>query len=276
MNMPLFQEWFHDHFVPEVTAHLLSLGQETKALLLLDNCPCHPDVLETADKKFKCVFLPANTTSLIQPQDQGVIASMKKRYKTEMIKRYFASYSSNTEDSNPLVRFYKRFTIKDVIYMIAKIWDETPKTVLRNAWKNLKINLSEPVPPPEEVILPMQNIIPRSVMEAWAADPENDPGWEELTDEQIIDHFERQQLEQQLEQPLESDSESEEDETDAQDVPFNAKGAAEAAKYLRGFFEKQGKTVMARQMFDVEQEAIESMFNSKIFNSKQSTLNFFA
>jgi hypothetical protein len=44
--------------------------QKRKITLLLDNCPAHP-VLEKL-KNIKLVFLPANTTSMLQPMDQEV------------------------------------------------------------------------------------------------------------------------------------------------------------------------------------------------------------
>jgi hypothetical protein len=46
-----------------------------KKLLLVDKCPAHP-VLENLEK-IKLVFLPANTTSVVKPMDQGVIISLK-------------------------------------------------------------------------------------------------------------------------------------------------------------------------------------------------------
>jgi hypothetical protein len=44
-------------------------------VLLLDHCPAHPsaDVLKSKDGKIKAMFLPTNTTALIQPMDQGII-----------------------------------------------------------------------------------------------------------------------------------------------------------------------------------------------------------
>ena len=42
MNSSIFEDWFHKTFVPAVRAHLRKLKQEEKALLLLDNCPAHP------------------------------------------------------------------------------------------------------------------------------------------------------------------------------------------------------------------------------------------
>jgi len=50
-----------------------------KALLLLDN---HPDIanLVSNDGNSKAMFLPANTTTLIQPMDQEVLEAVKRRY----------------------------------------------------------------------------------------------------------------------------------------------------------------------------------------------------
>ena len=50
-----------------------------KALLLVDNAPGHPQTLG-ADSDIEVMFLPPNTTSLIQPLDQGIIATFKAYY----------------------------------------------------------------------------------------------------------------------------------------------------------------------------------------------------
>jgi hypothetical protein len=59
--------------------------QERKILLLADNCPAHP-VLEKLEN-IKLVFLPANTKSMLQPMDQGVIRSLKCHYRKLMLLR---------------------------------------------------------------------------------------------------------------------------------------------------------------------------------------------
>ena len=53
--------------------------EEVRALLL-DNPPAHPDAekLVCADGKICTMFLPPNTTSIIQPMDLGVIAPCKR------------------------------------------------------------------------------------------------------------------------------------------------------------------------------------------------------
>ena len=56
-------------------------GLTPKALLLLNNVPAHPDesALVRSDKAIKAMFLPLNTTPMIQPMDQGVLEAFKRR-----------------------------------------------------------------------------------------------------------------------------------------------------------------------------------------------------
>jgi len=73
MTASLFEAWFKKTFVPSAHQHLRRLGCPEKGVLLLDNCPAHPPAptLVSRDGHFKAFFLPKNTTSKIQPLDQG-------------------------------------------------------------------------------------------------------------------------------------------------------------------------------------------------------------
>lgn len=46
--------------------------QKRKILLFVDNCPSHPPEVQEKLKCIKLVFLPACSTSVLQPMDQGV------------------------------------------------------------------------------------------------------------------------------------------------------------------------------------------------------------
>jgi hypothetical protein len=59
--------------------------QKRKILLIVDNCPAHP-VLEKLEN-IKLVFLPANTTSMLQPMDQAVIRILKCHYRKLILLR---------------------------------------------------------------------------------------------------------------------------------------------------------------------------------------------
>lgn len=75
MTKELFSRWFKECFVPDAKRYLEEKGLDFKVLLLLDNAPGH---LEIAHPNVKIIFLPANTTSIIQPLDQGIIATFKR------------------------------------------------------------------------------------------------------------------------------------------------------------------------------------------------------
>ena len=56
-----------------------------KIALLIDNCPAHPFVSNLTN--IQLVFLPANTTSVLQWMDQGVIRSLKAHYWGRVVRR---------------------------------------------------------------------------------------------------------------------------------------------------------------------------------------------
>ncbi|XP_024049951.2 jerky protein homolog-like [Terrapene carolina triunguis] len=89
MTSDIFEEWFKKYFVPAVRNHLRRQNLEPKALLLLDNCPAHPPVetLTSKDGKIKMSYLSKNTTSKIQPLDQGIIATFKMNYHKALVNK---------------------------------------------------------------------------------------------------------------------------------------------------------------------------------------------
>ncbi|GBN55967.1 Jerky -like [Araneus ventricosus] len=68
MNSSFFSEWFHDCFVPKVKKNLKKLKLK-KAILLMDNAPAHPDVETLKAESITCIFLPPNTTAILQSMD---------------------------------------------------------------------------------------------------------------------------------------------------------------------------------------------------------------
>ena len=75
VDMVIFNDWFQNHFVPNVKSKLTELGLEPNAMLLLDNCSAHPSEEEiiSDDGQIIAKFLPPNVASLIQPMGQGVL-----------------------------------------------------------------------------------------------------------------------------------------------------------------------------------------------------------
>ena len=112
VNTAIFLHWFHDLFVPHVQEKLTERGKEPRALLVLDNCSAHPDqdVLISCDGQVKAVFLPPNVTSLIQPMDQGVLESLKRRYRKSLLRDILLS-----DEDLDIVKFLKAVNLRIVV-----------------------------------------------------------------------------------------------------------------------------------------------------------------
>jgi hypothetical protein len=62
------------------------LVEDRKIILLVDNCTAYPDINNLLTN-FKLVFLPANTTSVLQPLDQGILKNFKCFYLKSLISK---------------------------------------------------------------------------------------------------------------------------------------------------------------------------------------------
>ena len=62
-------------------------------MLVINNCPTHPPIENL--KSIKSFFLSPNTTSTTQPMDQGVIRSLKAKYRKNIVQRIIRSLEKN-------------------------------------------------------------------------------------------------------------------------------------------------------------------------------------
>ena len=135
MNSKIFPVWFHNSFISTLRKELSSLGLEPKAVLVLDNCPAHPNEedLISDDGNITALHLPSNVTSLIQPMDQGVLVALKRRYKKKLLRRLLI------EDENgvSLIDFLKSVNMKIVTELIAESWGEIKESTLRKSWRKI-------------------------------------------------------------------------------------------------------------------------------------------
>ncbi|GBM19254.1 hypothetical protein AVEN_142498-1 [Araneus ventricosus] len=137
MNSSLFLEWFHDCFVPEVKKNLKKLELK-KAILLMDNATAHPDVETLKAENITCIFMPSHTTTILQPMDQDVIESMKRRYRKQLPSKLpFEGDDDEEEAACPIVQFSKALTLKDCVNMINEGWESVPEHALKRFWRKL-------------------------------------------------------------------------------------------------------------------------------------------
>ena len=129
MKSSLFEQWFTEMFIPEVKAYCRRKEIPFKILLLLDNCTAHPD-LSHINPNVKIMMLPPNTTSLIQPMDQGCIATAKAIYKK-------LTFAKAHETHETLADFLKDYDILQAVYNFASAWKQITKKNMRAVWNPL-------------------------------------------------------------------------------------------------------------------------------------------
>ncbi|KAJ1067477.1 hypothetical protein K5549_010595 [Capra hircus] len=116
--------------------------EDVRALLLLDSSPVHPstELLTSEDGRIKCMFFPHNTSTLIQPMNQGVILSCKRLYRWKQLEEslvIFEESDDEQEKREKVVSKIKVYSLKRAVFNWAKSWDEVKQITIANAWENL-------------------------------------------------------------------------------------------------------------------------------------------
>lgn len=195
MNSSIFSDWFINIFVPSVKKYLHDKNLPVKAILLLDNAPSHPstDVLQSSDKSVTAMYLPANTTSLIQPMDQGVLETIKRHYKRDLLRKLLLL----DEEGHSMVTYVKTINMKDVVYTSAASWEKITPLTLSKSWLKLlgEGHSTESDPPEqessddpscEELAQMLDADLTETDIQEWTEADSNDPGHQLYTDEEII------------------------------------------------------------------------------------------
>ena len=76
---------------------------------------------ELKDQQIRCVFLPPNTTSLIQPMDQGMLQTIKMLYRCDLLMK--AVGREEEEDNVSFIWLAKSLNIKDCLFMVSSTWE---------------------------------------------------------------------------------------------------------------------------------------------------------
>lgn len=93
--------------------------------MFIDNCSAHGKIeaMEQLLKAITLVYFPPNTTSHLQPLDQGIIHSLKSHYRARMIRKFMAHLEGEGVMNPP--------NILEAIQMISASWhlDVTESTI---------------------------------------------------------------------------------------------------------------------------------------------------
>ena len=101
-----------------------------KVTFIIDNCPAHPSLDNL--KAMELILLPPNTTSKMQPMDQGVIRALMTYYRSKIFKRYIPHIDSGKE----LVSI----SILAAMRMLVESWDAVSSDTAVNCFKKAGIS----------------------------------------------------------------------------------------------------------------------------------------
>eukprot|EP00106_Octopus_bimaculoides_P018423 XP_014785865.1 PREDICTED: tigger transposable element-derived protein 1-like [Octopus bimaculoides] len=132
MTQALFKDRFANCFTLQVRQYLLEKGLPFKVLLCLDNALGHPQHIDDLHQDVKVVYLPKNMTAILQPMDQGAIATFKAYY----LRTTFSKAIAATESGELNLRdFWKNYNIADCIKNIYASWEEVTEKCMQGIWK---------------------------------------------------------------------------------------------------------------------------------------------
>jgi hypothetical protein len=124
----VFLDWFTSYFCNFLKEYSTKNNLDNKALLILDNAPGHPTYLDDHSDDVRVVFLPPNTTPLLQPMDQGVIKAFKTYYVRRIMNQVNGAIDS---PDRPTVRdFSRNYNITKAIKNTGVSWDEATQVTM--------------------------------------------------------------------------------------------------------------------------------------------------
>ncbi|KRZ02275.1 Jerky -like protein-like, partial [Trichinella zimbabwensis] len=249
MTGDIFCRWYDETFIPHVEEYQQKTSRTGKVLLIIDNAPCHPssELLDRKNGLFKVLFLPPNTSSLVQPMDQTVIQSLKKRYRKQLLRKIVLSEA----DGGDLVSQLKSISLKDCCYMIAQAWDSISGHTLRVSWNRLlgykeecvnqSIDCDEDFATVTEMFEKFK--LSQDEGEQWLADDDT-PLFETLTDDEILKAVQKD----------ENEDVDESDMPDKSDERLSHSEAYSCAKVLFNWMEQQNEFSATQLMVYFQRE----------------------
>ena len=118
MDSKLFEEWVREQ------GRKFAL-EGLKVAVVIDNCTAHPNIENL--KSITLYFRPPNTTSCLQPMDQGVIRSLKCKYRTRIIKTIINAIDNGKQMPS--------ITILEAMKMLAHSWSEVSESFIINCFR---------------------------------------------------------------------------------------------------------------------------------------------
>ena len=111
-------------------------SQSRSIALLMDNAGCHPQNLLGKYSNIKILFLPPNTTSVLQPLDLGIIKNFKVHYRKLLMQHVLAKI----EECSSAHEVVKSVNILLACRWVAQAWELVSSDTIKNASERLGLS----------------------------------------------------------------------------------------------------------------------------------------
>lgn len=117
MTCDIFSQWLK-------TLDKQMRKRQKQILMFIDNCTAHGDIPDMTNIKIK--YLPPNTTSKLEPLDQGIIQCFKMHYRKEVVRQFLADIEHQTPTN---------IDVLQAMWMITKAWNQVTERTVRNCFR---------------------------------------------------------------------------------------------------------------------------------------------
>jgi hypothetical protein len=110
-------------------------AEKRRILLIIHNCSSHNCVPRHLEH-VKVLFLPPNTTSILQPLDQGIIHAVKRHYRARVVRRMLCNIASE-RDIN--------VNILEAMQMFSAAWRALKEEIISNCFRKAGVVYAEDI-----------------------------------------------------------------------------------------------------------------------------------
>lgn len=121
------------HILQKINAQLRS--KQRSIVLLLDNAGCHPKDLSEKYSNIRIIFMPPNTTSVLQPLDLGIIKNFKVYYRKLLLQHIIAKL----EECSTAHEVVKSVDVLIAIRWVAQAWKSVTSDTIKKCFRRAGI-----------------------------------------------------------------------------------------------------------------------------------------
>lgn len=119
--------------------------QNRRILLFVDNVGTHR-IDKATFSNVRVAFLPKNCTSVLQPLDQGIINSVKAKYRSEMVKRLLVHIDAKKQLAD------YQFTLLDCMRLLGRVWNSLANSTIQNCFRKAGFKSAHRNEDPKELL----------------------------------------------------------------------------------------------------------------------------